>query len=293
MRILKDQIFLNSPFFDGMNDHHAVNLILKMAQFRESVRVVVQNFANSNQALPSTIGPDGRRVDSFHYALPMSYDRLRQQMFRFNDGQKYYDAIIQMAERAGKVCYFDPYGTFHYESLADDNTIFGTSNTVSPRAFYSVNPCNFPDKQIAFKQASQQRDIDSVVNDIHIITSTPDSALAIAHDTNYKSITDTNSSGFLGYKKTLLQQDGIFGSVAAAKRVADTYARIMYKPPVVWRIESYGRHLRALDVIDLDGQPFRIMNLTNEIDGSQNRWWQTIEGEWFIPGPPINWNPTN
>ncbi len=288
-KILETMYFLNSPFFDGMNDVYAARHILRMAGFNKKILNIVNQFCNQFSSADQLVIDRGRYLRSFNYALPLSYDRIQQPMFKFKDGDKYYDALLQIAQRGSKLMYFDNYGTFHFEAIPDQPSVFGANNgviTVNPIRFYTTDPANFPERQLAVVSIDIERDVESVYNDIQIISSTPNYEVIIAGDTNYPSLLSPGSEGFLGYKRQLLQMDGIFGSLDALQMLVNHYGKF-YRPPQVIRFESYGYPLRALDVIDIDGNPLRINSISNEIDPQENKWWQTIDGEWLYESKNI------
>jgi hypothetical protein len=57
----------------------------------------------------------------------------------------------------------------------------------------------------------------------------------------------------------------------------------MLIPPLVAKFEAYGRSdIKPMDMITLDGQQMRIMNIQTHINKAENTYYQNIEGEWFF-----------
>jgi hypothetical protein len=73
------------------------------------------------------------------------------------------------------------------------------------------------------------------------------------------------------------------GNYDAMMRYLDEYRRRVFIPPLTARFEVYGRaSMKPLDIIHLNNQPLRIMNIQTHIDKSENTFYQNIEGEWFF-----------
>jgi hypothetical protein len=121
------------------------------------------------------------------------------------------------------------------------------------------------------------------INTIKMMTGSPYGELNLANKTNYPSLFDPNSPGFIGFLKMYLQNEGIFGSSEALQKAIDHYSKFFY-PPTIYKIQSFGLPILCLDLAALDGNPFIITSVSSEFDKSQNKWWQTVEGEWY--GPP-------
>ena len=289
-KILQDQLFFNSPFFDGMRDLNAAHMILKLAGFKDKdaqdpgyyARMGAEHRGNDYFRIPSI---DGRLYKAIPYALPASYQRLQQPFFKWQDGQKMYEGLNEITKRAGKVMFFDNYGQFHYESLPFDSYLYGNDSFDDIKndlaLWYFTSSTDGYGQQV-FNIFNIQSAMNDVINNIHILSTTPDYELIIDDDMNWDSMHKPEVTGFLGYRKTYLQQDGIFGSQVALRRLVAHYSKL-YRPPTVATFETYGQPLRCFDVAIVDSQPLIITNVSSELDPSQNRWWQNIEGEWYQP----------
>lgn len=296
-KVLQDMLFFNSPFFDGVKDVFAVDEILRFAGFRGSESnhprfLTNLTTKNPNQDFYVLVAPDGRAYISRAYALPSSYQRLQQPFFKFKDGDKFYDGIIKMAERAGKLFFFDAHGVAHYENyhdlVADEMTSGQTSGesgcqsvVLAPLWWFTTGHGLWQGQQV-FNQVSIMEDVQSVYNHRKLLTNTPDFTPIWGDDVDYDSIEDPQTEGFLGYMRTLFQQEGAFGSFESAQAIMFFY-KAMGRPPYVVKFETYGLPARALDIISLNGQRLRVMRVESNIDPSKNVWWQTYECEWLKP----------
>ena len=315
-QILKDQKFLNSPFFDKMRDFNAVYEILKMAGMKD----VSENDPASLLRLLSeieygdwfTIIHNGDSIVVNDYALPGSYDIIQQPFMRFSDGDSYSSAIEKIANLSGKVCYFDNLGVFHFENLPFEQLFFNSEGVdyqnpvedyralskidfyVSPR---EVKTSDFH-RQV-FNSYNIKRNVEDVVNEIRLVSTTPNGELLLAGHTNFESLFNHKSAGFIGYPKQFLQMDGVFGSEDAVKYIVKHYTK-MFRPPVTINFEAFGHNkLKALDVITFrqlhsnDKQPLIIQSITSEVDPSKNSWMQNFECQWIFPSIDIDWGPTS
>jgi hypothetical protein len=329
-KILQNQRIFNSPFYDGVRDVNAVREMLRMGGFRENQNtdpgILVKKFAQiKDQTFHFGIGPDGRLVPVSVYALPSAYAKLSSPFFKFNDADPLYDGIMKIAERGGKCFFFDSFGVAHFESYFDysvvgvmsgiDNALLANQPpdcngnarlTGSTRLdanslalwWYTTDPNKFRG-QIVLNSVQKQRTVGDVYNHVKILTNTPDFTPIIADDLDWSLVDDPSKEGFLGYIKTLYQQEGIFGSLEAARNVINFY-KAFKNPPLVLNFESYGLPVRALDIVLFDGQPARIMKVDTKISPKENKYRNTLECEWLFPSsdagsqecPPPNNNST-
>jgi hypothetical protein len=311
-QILQDTIILNSPYFDGMRDRNAVFELLQICGFKNDPNSFSGNFpdpralaylsANSNDDPFVQLGPDNRYVIAQSYALPQSYDRITGAFYKFNDGDKVYDAIYKMAKAANKMFFFDSYGVFHYENRKFDNHIFNvnpqTSEAVKPDWYYSSDGSV---GGLIFKKLSKKTVVEDVFSDIHLIANNPNNDLIICHSTSWRNVVGARTSsggvvynkqkGWLGYRKMFMQMEGLFGSLESAQNIVKFYSK-WFNPPQTVKFESPGQPLRALDVVQLNyfdpdtgigtttSQSYVVTNVSSTISAAENNWWQTIEGEW-------------
>ena len=301
-KALKDQRFFNCPFWDGVKDVNAMNELLNMAGFRSNLivsnlifnsgtvasvnnygpRLLIRNLASfQGNGIVNLISPDGRSSITQSYALPSAYFKLQQPYFRSKDGDKMYDMVVKICERAGKLFYFDQFGVAHMENFLDQfqNIVMGGANDEIPAFFYTTNPDVWMG-QLIFNNMSFQHDVNSTYNHIKLMANTPNHELLFLDDLNWESFDNPDTEGFIGYLKTFFQREGVIGSEEASMNIIDFYKRTMFRPPLVVNFESYGQPVRALDLIVLNNVPLRVNKVDTTMDPSKNVWWQRIEGEW-------------
>jgi len=287
-KILKDSPIFNSPFFDGMRDVNAVYKILSMLAFKDTgdgdslgPAYLCKLQAESNTPQFSSTTPDGRGSFSTTYVLSDSYARLTSPYFKFQDGTMTWNALEQIAKKAGKVIFFDAYGLFHFECLSFDRYLYnnGSIDDVPVLWYYTTSPFGFG--QLILEVITREKSVTDVYNIIHLMTATPERELAIWDDVNWDSLYQTNSPGFLGYKKVYYQQDGIFGSVNTLDKLGKFYKSKFNKPPIIYKFQSYGVPMRCFDIVSVNGQKLIVTSISNNFDPRKNMWSQSVEGEWY------------
>jgi hypothetical protein len=140
-----------------------------------------------------------------------------------------------------------------------------------------------------------ERLVSDVVNEIKVISTSVNGEILIAGHVNYDSLRNPDVPGFLGYHKTFLQMDGIFGSEANIKWIVKNYTK-MFIPPIKVSFKAIGRNkIKALDVITFrplgsrEKQPLIVSSVRSEVDASSNTWYQDFECLWLFPSQDIQW----
>jgi hypothetical protein len=284
-KIMEESYIFNSPFYDGMRDMNVIYDLTQMVGFMDAASppgpaylCKIQANSTGNQFQAQTL--DGRGSFSTVYALPNSYSRLKEAYYKFQDGTSYWENIQKITKVAGKVVFFDTFGMFHYENLPYDKFLFTNANESTVTSLWNYTRYPNGSGQLIFDVLTRERTVEDVYNIIHLMTSTPDYELIIYDKVNWESLYNVDYSGFLGYKKVYLQQDGIFGSLDTLSSLAKNYSKF-FIAPVVYKFQSYGLPIRCLDIVSVDGQKLILTNVSTEIDPSKNLWWQNLEGEWY------------
>lgn len=145
-KVLKDQKFYNSPFFDRMADIFAVKEILDMAGFRDGVIGGPDGFIRSTHAPGAFMREvcdsyaahrnnsfyefyfNGERTKLRNYVLPGKFDMLQSPKLKFGDDEEYWIAIDKIATMSSKVAYFDRLGVFKFENMPFDDYLFQIRN---------------------------------------------------------------------------------------------------------------------------------------------------------------------
>jgi len=293
-KVAKDILLFNSPFFDGVRDINAIYELFKYCQFKEDepgdpaflLQGHAQHAMEHNEwgGIGDACRPlDGRVVSlSKVYALPHSYQKLQgTPEFRFSDGSSIMDSLHKISERSGKPLFFDVDGMLHYEAFPIADLIYGIGGAganINTLWYFTESPDE--DGQLIFNILTRELAVGDVYNNIHIITSSPKREYIMADRINEKSMKDPSTEGFLGYRKTFLQMDGVFGSEQAAEDYANHLTKF-YRPPVVYKFETFGLPLRCFDVAEVDGQKLIVLSVSHSLDAKENKWWMTVETEWL------------
>lgn len=329
MKIMQDQYFLNSPFFDGMNDYFAVGLIAHMAGFSDvplgsdkySPAGLINQLArdSSNRQEEDWVVPYALTRETLYcllYTLPSSYDILQNPFMKFADASKYDEAIVKIGTLAGKVPYFDRFGVLRYDVRPDGRFLSEVGRlSRRPKCNFMASPHALGDCRnldlLALNSYSYKRAAGDVVNDILLGTATPNGEFLVKSVLNLPGRYDPRVPGYVGYTKRLLQMEGIFGSQEALENIANYYAGMMFKPPVIVSWESMGlSHLQAMDVVtftglndDLGFPPDNVetgtsnppipsvtlvlTNVSGEIVPARGEWRNKYEGEWLYGNVPV------
>lgn len=283
--VLKAVKFFNSPWYDGLKDINAIFDIMSFAGFRylnkyDPGKIIFELTKSAISGNSNTFFHhfDGRPFTFQVYALPSGYSRLEQPAFKFNDGDNLYDAIMNITRRAAKCFFFDQFGIAHFENLQDviEQDYLGKTY-LNPLFQFTTNPYVYGG-QLVHNKVDLSFGVDLVTNHIKIMSTTPDMHLIIHDRLNYASLEDPTVNGFLGYMKTLYQQQGIFGSAEAVSSAATKYT-VTWKPKIHMKFETYGMPLRANDIVSLDGEILRVMNVNHRLSGQENIWWMEVECE--------------
>jgi len=281
--VLKGTRFFNSPWFDGVKDINAIYEIMQIAGFRDENKYdpgsLIRNLSASANALSPGVFYhhfDGRLFKMEPYALPSGYNRLEQPSFKFDDGDVYMDAISKIAKRAAKVFFFDQFGIAHYEDFQDiiEQDYLGLV-PLAPLYYFTINPEKYPG-QLVFNKVERNYEVSGVYNHIKIMSNTPDMHLLIRDELNWSAMENPETEGFLGYLKTMYQQEGMFGSIEAVNATVRKYS-VAFRPKVNIKFETYGLPLRANDIIRINNEDCRVVKVTHSINAEKNEWWMNVE----------------
>jgi hypothetical protein len=269
MNALEGCKFYLSPYYDGMKASKAVRDIVAQLGVPDS-----NILANGS---PISSAPD----DPDEFGLPF-VNPFEEPQFRFKDGSSLKSAVVRIATIDGKTIYFDAQGRFNYDDIPGG--IFGDLN-VTPKAQFFTSPAdaNLP-SQVVWNMGTYTRAVNDTYNMIRLKTVDKDTGnVIIMGDDNQSSISDPTSEGYLGYKKIMFVFEASLGTAEAAALYLDKYRRHVYFPPITTKFETFGyTGLKPLDTISLDGNMFRIVNISIQMDKQNNQYWMNVEGEWFF-----------
>jgi hypothetical protein len=74
----------------------------------------------------------------------------------------------------------------------------------------------------------------------------------------------------------------MFGSRAAVANAVTKY-KVMWRPKIIVNFETYGTPMRVNDIISINGEVTRVMNVTHQIDAQKNEWWMQVECTKYQP----------
>lgn len=262
--------FVLSPFYDGMSASLAVRDIVLQSGLSDD-RILTNNTQISKANLQNDLG------------LPLANPLVGTPKFRFKDGSSLKDGILKIAKLDFKTIFFDADGNFHYEDMPGG--IFNNKNFAVKEEFWSTadRVAEKPHNQ-AWNLVTFSRLINDVYNVIQVLGVDKRLLARLSAATAYNAgITDPDAEGYLGYRKHLFIAEPALGSLDAMFRYLDNYRRRVTIPPLTGKFEIFGRNnLQPLDVIRVDGQLFRIMNIQSRINKAENTFYQNIEGEWMF-----------
>ncbi len=284
-KVLQDTVMMNSPFYDGVRDVNVIYDLMQMASFSKQPNDpchLIKNYVDNYGS--NTIGPDGTQSSSQVYILPNSYARLSSPFWKMQDASRYWQNMVKLTKLAGKVIFFDCCGVLHYDVLPYNDILYGNGgvNSVQPNWKFTSSACDQDGKEtfLVFQQVQLQRDVQSVVNSIVLITGSPDFKLNVNSSVNASSINKPDSQGYVGYIKMYLQQDGIFGNQQSLQSLQKHYKKF-FKAPVIMKWKSMSVPVRALDICCIDGQKVIATNVSTTISAADNSWWTDIQGQWY------------
>lgn len=275
MNALQGTKFVLSPAYDGMKGPIAVRDMVQQTG-------LPQNRIFRNSKPMSSANLSGNEFD----IPPVNINEKPR--WRFRDGTSIKEGVLKIAQKDFKTIYFDQKGNFHYDDVPGG--VFADEDLGNPTKFWSsIRASNAAGEGDALARqvwnfVSFSRNINDVYNAISVksVDKKTRGLLAVG-DAYWPGIADPQAEGYLGYRKHLVVEDAAFGDVSATFRYLDNYRRRVFIPPLTARFSTYGYSgLKPLDIIQLDGNYLRIMNIQMKLSASDNNYWMDVEGEWFF-----------
>jgi len=290
--ILESKLMFNSPYFDGALDTDVVRYLMEYSGIRDSY---VSIHSRSTDAMPI----------SFSFASPLA---------KFEDGRPVSDNIKELAKKYSKYAYFDESGVFKYKRIPAvliPGSVSGSVVYTPIFEFFSTHsPGNINvtpvgpgqpvtasgglsgDPQIAYEVKTTQWSTEGVFNKLLLSSvDARDKGIILVADTNYDSLNNPTSQGYLGYEKTFVQQEAAFGSMERVRKIARYYSR-MYRPiyTISWKTIGGNNGVDIFDLVSVDGRMVVVQRISHQIDAKRNYWMTEWSGEWIWP-PLTNFNP--
>lgn len=267
-----------------------------------------------NGGINKYIFHNGEKTRFTSFALPGSYADVVQPAMKFENGKTIIQAIQEIAELSAKTFYFDRWGVIRFEYIPSVLAAFlGKDDYIDPVMRFTTSPFSrraaggqgseasslfiFDPKQHAahqvFNAATYSRSVEDCITHISIFSAGTDlirdaegrplGGFISEGYTFYDQLYNPNAEGFIGYRKPGVNMNGLYGGIQEVRQALKTYAKMKY-PPVEMSFECYGvPGLKALDIVTLDNNLLWIKSIKHEITPSENKWWMTIEGEWYKP----------
>jgi len=287
--ILESKLIINSPYFDGALDTDVVDYFLDYTGVKDTFRRVQ---ANSTDAMPI----------SFSFNQPLA---------KFQDRKTVADSIKELAKKYSKYAFFDHNGVFCYQPMPTVllsgaggppgtkfyfySSHFGRNTNVIPIGpFYTdsaatalTTTTSVPshNSQVAYEVKTTQWNNKDIFNKLMILSVDARSrGYIVVSDTNYDSLTDSNSLGFLGYERTFIQDEAAFGDIDRARKVLRYYTR-MFKPVYIMNWKCIGGNLGVdiFDIVSVDGALVVVTKISHTMDAKKNLWETEYTGEWIFP----------
>lgn len=177
---------------------------------------------------------------------------------------------------------------------SQDTSFTGPANLAGSSGIYPYKWWNV----VSGSSYSFKRLTKDVVNEIRIISSTPNMSKLVAGHLNRNSVVDPSSPSFIGFKRMFYQQQAVFGSRDTVQAMVSRYTR-MFNAPVEVSFTVPGRTgLRPMQIIEFNGfgmaGAVRLLvgSVKNSINADTNSWETAIEGLYFIPGERVVFSPT-
>jgi len=268
MNVLEGSKFMLSPYYDGVVGRLAVADIVEQTGLHRS-RMKYNNLSLWVSAKLSQ-----------EYVLPY-LNPLNEPQVKFADGSSFKEAILRIAKYDFKTIYWDRFGNFHYDDGPD--ILGGGPVPKANRRFYTSPLATKDPSLVVWNLVTLGRSINDVYNVLQVDSIDRNINIRVSANARYYAgIVNPDAVGYLGFRKMLLVRDPALGSLACVKRYVTNFQKKMHIPPRTIRFETFGRYdVRPLDIVMLDSQMVRVLNISYELEAATNKFWMTIDGEWF------------
>jgi len=287
MWVLQAVKFNLSPWYDGMFYNYAVaDMVAQTGLPYDRMRM------NDTSLIPvsGSDGPDMNEMPCLACA-----NMFEQPNFRFKDGDSIKDGISKIAKLNWSIFYFDQWGNFRYDDMPWG--MCGNKPGTVQMNFFTGDDEKWQPENLVWNSFSKSYDLKNFYNAIQIITVSKviPSLYIMFQDINRDSIEEPFTKGYIGFPKAMRQKEALFERTDSVMGYFNDLKDVLYLPPRTIRFETYGRvGLRPATVVNVDGEPWRMMNINLKLDASKNEFWASVEGEWFDhKGKTENGDPKN
>jgi hypothetical protein len=274
MWVLQAMKFNLSPYYDGMFYNYAIADMVAQTGFPMD-----RMFMDDTKLVPIS-GDDGPNIDNMP-SLPCT-NMFEQPQFRFKDGDALKDGISRIAKMDWRIFYFDSKGDFHYDSMPWG--MYGNKKGETVFEFFTGDAPGWTPENLVWNSVSRGYAMRDMYNAVQVITVSKaiPSIYLLYQDINRDSIENPEKDGYIGFPKAMRQKEALFERAESAFAYFNALKNMLYLPPKTIRFETYGRvGFKAATVVSVDGQNWRLMNISLKMDASKNEFWASLEGEWF------------
>jgi len=270
MRILADNVILNSPFYDGQDWFDSIADIATMGGV-----AIKKDDTN----------------ETTRYYLPSGYS-FQEPRMKFPQNQTLKDCITDITKLCEKVVYFNATGELHCTYLQGGLAFSGAGITIGDDFKFYRDPSK-NDNNIILDEKKLEKLIGSTVNQVFVTSIDRASGLplvvshvqdrAIPADwkttSTYKAVTD----GVVPpYKKILFYEQNAFGNLQATQNWVAMIIERVYKVPSRISFKTITPQIiPPLTFIMVDDKKFRTTSCNRSYNAEDNSLVTTISAEWL------------
>lgn len=250
--ILKNNVIINSPFYEGMIAYYAVKDIAE----RAGIEAIQKDWHNERE-----------------YFLPAGYSHSEPRM-RFPPRQSYFECIMEIVKRFEAFIYFDPNGIMHVEKLPGG--LFSVVDASTPVTYFTSHPRG---TKTILQEKSIDWSFESTVNAIFV--------LSIGREINrhviVKSLKAKGDANNLQFKKIYYLDQPALGDSESVRQYAYELAKRIFFPVRRSSFRTAGENtfIDPLSYIVLDDVVFRVLSIKRDYNAEQNSFTNDYECEWL------------
>lgn len=281
--VLTGSVILNSPFFDGMSLMSAVGHLLE----RGGISALNSSGGATGSTSKFKVTDRARQAGISKYRLPDS-GRFTNPLMTVPQGKNPYDGIKKFCQIFKACFYCDNLGRYTLDVL--EGTVdggglaeFRETNDLLPKMTFSTHPGHQGTDMYAWLLETKTTTPD-FQNWMNIFTVHTMDIFSGAHitvvDGDLDSIVNPASDNFLGFPRATYLANGAFGGAEEALKFIATQKKILSMPITKVDIRVIGNsELRIMDIIRIDNNNFRIIQLSSELSVGPPKWMMNISAE--------------
>lgn len=279
--VLKRQLILNSPYFDGMSLVYAVAHLLE----RSGIPALDGAGGGNGSDQFFRVTRRARQAGIMSYRLPDS-GRFTNPLCKVGQGSTL-DGIRGFCKRFWAVFYVDGQGRYTLDTLEGHSEtqvgIFRETNGLEPKATFVTYPGFQGTGKYAMllERKRMSPDFSQLFNIFSVRTVDRFSgAIITAVDGDLDSIVNPESDNFLGFPSATFTANGAYGGFEEAMKFIATIKNVLSKPITKIDISIIGRSdIRVMDIIRIDNNNYRVLSIQSEITTGPPKWTMNISAE--------------